>query len=150
MILKTKNFGLIEVDDTKVITFPKGILGFPQAKHFVILDKDDKSLLKWMQSTEVPNLAFVITNPLLFKADYVIDIYKKDLQELEASSLDDIAYFVIVTVPKDPEKITANLKGPIIVNMENYKAKQLILDNSDYDIKYKLLNNSNQKVVNFK
>lgn len=150
MVLKTKNFGVIDVDNSKIITFSKGILGFPQAKNFVILDNNEKSLLKWMQSVELPNLAFVITNPLLFKSDYVIDIYKKDLEELKAESLEDIAYFVVVTVPKDPSKMTANMKGPIIINTKNYLGKQLILDNSQYDIKYKLMREDSQNVVNFK
>ena len=43
---------------------------------------------------------------------------------------------VTVTVPKDITQTTVNLKAPIIVNVEERKAVQLISDDDAYSIKY--------------
>ena len=66
--------------------------------------------------TDDPALAFVVTNPNLFKPDYMIDAYRKDLADINVQNEEDALVLVIVTVPKDPAKMTANLKGPILIN----------------------------------
>ncbi|MDD3500922.1 MAG: flagellar assembly protein FliW, partial [Candidatus Cloacimonetes bacterium] len=60
---------------------------------------------------------------------------------------EDALVLVIVTVPKDPAKMTANLKGPILINTKNRLAKQLVIDNNDYSIKYRLLDEEEAMVA---
>ncbi|MCK9329386.1 MAG: flagellar assembly protein FliW [Candidatus Cloacimonetes bacterium] len=139
MKIYTTRFGEIEVNDNTVITFPSGILGFPDVKNYVLLDVDESSPLKWMQSTEEPSLAFVVTDPNLFKADYVINAHRSDLKDIEVEKAEDVVVLVLVTVPREPSRMTANLKGPVLINVKNNKAKQMIVDDVDYDIKYRLL-----------
>ncbi|PID28167.1 MAG: flagellar assembly protein FliW [Candidatus Cloacimonadota bacterium] len=139
MIVKTKRFGDVEYDPKTAIVFPKGILGFPKEKRFVLLDPNKKSPLKWLQSLDRPDLAFVITDPLIFKPEYEIKAFKSDLEELEAEDFTHITQFVIVTVPHDPSKMTANLKGPLLVNLENNLAKQLVLDDNSLSLKFRLI-----------
>ena len=50
---------------------------------------------------------------------------------------EDIFTLVTVTVPKEIEKMTCNLQAPIIINMKNNRAVQVIVEN-DYPIKYSL------------
>ncbi|MCL2064669.1 MAG: flagellar assembly protein FliW [Candidatus Cloacimonetes bacterium] len=139
MTLYTTQFGEIEINDDTVITFPAGILGFPNFKQYALIDVDEGSPLKWLHSIEEPSLAFVVTDPNLFRPDYSIDAWKKDLEDIEVSDAKDVIVLVLVTVPTEPAKMTANLKGPVLINTKNNKAKQLIIDNPDYDIKYRLL-----------
>ncbi|MDD4156807.1 MAG: flagellar assembly protein FliW [Candidatus Cloacimonetes bacterium] len=139
MKIYTTRFGEIEVNDNTVITFPSGILGFPDVKNYVLLDVDESSPLKWMQSTEEPSLAFVVIDPNLFKADYVINAHRSDLKDIEVEKAEDVVVLVLVTVPREPSRMTANLKGPVLINVKNNKAKQMIVDDVDYDIKYRLL-----------
>jgi flagellar assembly factor FliW len=86
-----------------------------------------------------PALAFVVTNPNLFKPDYIIDAYRKDLKDINVQEAEDVLILVIVTVPNDPSKMTANLKGPILINTQNRMAKQLVIDNNEYEIKFRLM-----------
>ncbi len=139
MKIYTTRFGEIEISEETVIQFPSGILGFPDSKSYALLNTDDASPLKWLQSVDDPSLAFVVTNPNLFKPDYIIDAYRNDLFDIDVKNAEEVLVLVIVTVPKDPSKMTANLKGPILINTLNRKAKQLIVDNQEYEIKYRLL-----------
>jgi flagellar assembly factor FliW len=139
MKVYTTNFGEIEVNDETILDFPTGILGFPQYRRYALLDADENSPLKWLQSVEEPNLAFVVTDPNLFKQDYTIDAWKKDLEDIDVTDAEEVVVVVLVTVPSDPLQMTANLKGPLLINMKNNLAKQLIVDNPDYEIKFRLL-----------
>ena len=139
MKIITRRFGEVEIDPATLITFPNGILGFPNAKEFVLLDPNSKSPLKWLQSITEPTLAFVITDPKLFKDDYVVNVFRKDLEDIQVKDPENVLIWVIVTVPRDPSKMTANLKGPLLLNTENMVAKQMILEDQDYDLKYQLI-----------
>ncbi|MEM6553704.1 MAG: flagellar assembly protein FliW, partial [Planctomycetota bacterium] len=59
MIIKTSRFGEVEVDDNRVIRFERGVLGFPKYKDYVLIDGGEESYFWWLQSVEVPDLAFV-------------------------------------------------------------------------------------------
>ncbi len=141
MRIKTKRFGELEVNPENVLTFPNGLLGFKDVHDFILIDPSENSPLKWLQSVTAPELAFVVTDPLLFKPDYEIRIYRTDLEEIEVNNPENVIQLVIVTVPRDPSKMTANLKGPLLINTENNKGKQLVLDDSEYELKYRLLKN---------
>ena len=41
MIVKTKIFGEIEVDESKFLTFEDGILGFPDLKRFMLIHDEE-------------------------------------------------------------------------------------------------------------
>ena len=139
MKVYTTNFGEIEVNEETIIEFPSGILGFPDLKQYALLEVDEGSPLKWLQSLEEPAISFVVTDPNIFKPDYSIEAWKKDLEDIQVENALDVIVLVLVTVPTEPTKMTANLKGPVLINTENRKAKQLIVDNPDYDIKFRLL-----------
>ncbi len=139
MKINTRCFGEVEVNPSTVITFTNGILGFPNSKNYILIDHNEKSPLKWLQSVDEPQLAFVVTNPNLFKEDYIINIFKKDLEDLNVENTGSVIHLVIVTVPRDPSKMTANLRAPILINTENNLAKQFIIDDIDYEIKFGLI-----------
>ncbi len=139
MNIKTKRFGDIEIDPKTSIHFPSGILGFPRFRDYVLLDPNAKSPLKWLQSVDEPNLAFVVTDPLIFKPDYEIRVFPSDLEELKVEDPTTVVQLVVVNVPRDPSKMTANLRGPLLINTANHLARQIVLDDPDYDIKFRLL-----------
>jgi len=148
MKIYTTNFGEIEINDQTIITFPAGLLGFANYKKFALIDVDENSPLKWLQSIDEPALAFVVTDPNLFYENYQVDAYKEDLVDIQVNEAADVIVLVIVTVPADPARMTANLKGPILINTKNNSAKQLVVDNQEYDIKFRLLpDDVSEKVV---
>lgn len=142
MKLYTTRFGEIEIDENKVIKFHSGLLGFPDVKRYVVLDhmNDPDIPFKWLQAVDDPDLVFVVIDPLLFCSDYNRDIDENELRELNIASLDDRCIVVIVTIPHEmPEMMTANLQGPLIVNLKTREAKQVALLGERYPLRYPVL-----------
>jgi flagellar assembly factor FliW len=121
-------FGSFEVRDESIVTFPSGLLGFPEQRRYVILDHDTEAPFKWLQSVEEPELAFVILDPAMFHPDYRIDVPTDALAEIRAGEREDLALVVILTIPSDdPGRITANLRGPLLISHKTKLGKQLVL-----------------------
>ena len=137
MKLHTKNFGEIEIDEQKIIDFPEGLLGFEEEKQFVIINtEDEENPFQWLQSVTNPNLAFVIINPFFVYPNYDIVIPKTAQERLKIQNKKDLCIYSIVVVPENIEKMTANLLGPIIININKKLGKQVILDDNRYSTKH--------------
>lgn len=132
-------FGTIEVRDEMVWTFPSGIVGFPEWTRYILLDHDTDAPFKWLQCVEEGNLAFVIMDPTLFKPDYRAEIAEEALVEIKARDAGDLAIMTILTIPsEDPTAITANLRGPLLMNWRTRLCKQLVLDET-FPTRYPIL-----------
>ncbi|WIF96133.1 flagellar assembly protein FliW [Caminicella sporogenes] len=143
MKLITRHFGEIEIDESEIIDFPDGILGFEDVKKYVLINNPDPEVpFQWLQSVDEPSLAFVITNPFLFKSDYEFDIPQNILKKLEIEKTEDVAVYSIAVVPDNIRDMTINLRGPVIINVKKKKAKQIVLDKEEYSLKYKIFENA--------
>ncbi len=134
MELTVTRFGNIKYDKSDIIRMVKGFLGFEHLKQFIVVSLEGQEPFKWFQSIEDQNIAFLMIDPLFFKPDYVVDIAPREIVALQASSLEDITLFVLVTIPAgQPEKMSANLQGPLAINMKDNCAAQLVLGESNYN-----------------
>ncbi|MBK9305808.1 MAG: flagellar assembly protein FliW [Nitrospira sp.] len=121
-------FGSFEVPDESVVTFPSGLLGFPEQQRYVILDHDTEAPFKWLQSIEEPDLAFVLMDPATFHPDYHVEVSADALMEIKGGEREDLTLVVILTIPSDdPGRITANLRGPLLMSHTSKLGKQLVL-----------------------
>jgi len=142
MNIKTTRFGTISIGEEKIISMPFGMLGFPDKKRFIIVQHKENSPFFWYQSVDDPTLAFVITSPFPFKPDYEVDMddVLKEMSWNEGEENNDLALYVVVNIPKgSPDKMTANLIGPILVNSRACQAVQMVISNSPYSHKFPLL-----------
>ena len=140
MILQTKHFDAIEINEEDVISFPKGIPGFEDQKRFAILAKvDDENPFKWLQSVDNGDVAFVVLDPRTFKNRYDLKIDDNTSNDLEIENLEDVLVYTIVTIPDEISKMTANLKAPLVINAKKNKGCQLILDSNNYSFRHSVL-----------
>lgn len=137
MKLNTRDFGEVEIAEDKIITFIQPPFGFEKMTRYTFLyDREIGERIVWMQSVEDPELCFILFDPTVLAAFYhpiVPDQLQEELGEGE------LLCWVIGVVPEDFSKTTLNLKSPIIVNMQQNRAAQVILD-QDYPIRYPLMN----------
>lgn len=141
MRVVTKIFGEIDIADDRIITFPGGIIGFPELTKFALMHDGENQEgsgagIRWLQSLDEPAFAMPVLDPLFVKKDYnpvVEDELLKPLGELNA---EELLVLVTVTVPSDLTKMTVNLRGPIIINANTRKACQLIVEGDEYVVKY--------------
>ena len=139
MTIQTHRFGALEVPDDKIITMERPILGFERLHRFCLVEMDELAPFMWLQSVEDPKVAFMVMNPVTLFPDYRININSMEIAELEVADVRSVETYVVVTFSDRPEEISANLQGPILINGENKKAKQLVLVNSQYHVKHSLL-----------
>lgn len=137
MNVQTTRFGTVEVDSDRVISFPVGLLGFSSFTKFVLLQPDDEGIFFWLQSTESPELAFVVTDPRLWVKEYEATIRREQMEELEVDNLDATQVFVIVN--KYDQTLTANLQGPLVINLGNHRAMQLVLAEKRWTTRHEIV-----------
>ena len=139
MVVKTKFFGEVDIDDGKILDFPNGIIGFEDFKKFAIIydiDDESESKISWLQSVEEPTLALPVVDPLAIVTEYSPMIEDELLKPLGNPADEDLLCLLVMTVPSDMTKVTANLKAPVIINSKTNKGVQLIVDNADYPVKF--------------
>lgn len=140
MQINTKHFGSIEIDEKGIISFSQGIPGFDNYNKYILLgSNDDKSPFQWLQCIDNTDLAFAVANPFVIKKDYEIDIPDNAVEELEITSPDDVITLSIVVVPEDINKISMNLKAPLIINSKTKKGKQIVLDTDAYTVRHYII-----------
>lgn len=142
MQCRSTRFGTCDVPNESVLTFPNGILGFPDCRRYVILDHDTDAPFKWLQSLDEPGLAFVILDPAYFHPEYDVQAPTEALAEVQGRDDDELIVSVLLTIPSDdPTGITANLRGPLLMNPRTKLCKQLILSDS-YPTRFPLFANT--------
>ncbi|MDH3583491.1 MAG: flagellar assembly protein FliW [Phycisphaerae bacterium] len=137
MDVNTSRFGTVEVEDDRVITFRKGLLGFNQYCRFVVLQPSDDGCFFWLQSVDAPDLAFVVTDPSLFYPEYRVPIKSDQAEEMGMANIDEAQVFVIVN--KRGEVLTANLQGPLVIHTGTRAGEQLVLSDRRYHTRMKLM-----------
>lgn len=137
--VSTSRFGEIEVDEEKIVHFQNGIPAFEDEHEFIVLPYDEESPYYFMQSVKSPDLAFLLTIPFLFFPDYSFEIDDATISELDVKNYDKLLYYSMITIPNGSIRyMTANLLAPVVINIENMKAKQVVLDKSNYTTKHRL------------
>ena len=139
MQVKTKWFGTLEINEDKIITFQKGLIGLDEYKKYTIVyntENSEAATIMWLQSIEDENFALPVMNPELLMIDYDPIVEDALLDSLGDVKTAELIVLVTLTVPSDITKITSNLKAPIIINADNLQACQLIADNEKYIVKY--------------
>jgi len=131
--------GLPPFSEEQVITFPDGLPGFESARRFIILSTPEHVPFHWMEAVEGPRLRFALINPLKFRPDYQPRIKKVDLDSLLIQDPKDLLFYVIVTVKQPMQESTANLMGPVFINIRERIGKQVIIENDDYGPRERLM-----------
>lgn len=139
MIFNSTRLGTFEVPSDKVITMARPILGFEKLTQFCLIEVDAINPFLWLHSIEDPAVAFLVVNPLVFIPEYRIEINSQEIAELHVAGAGTVETYVIATVPDDFRKMSINLQGPILINTANQLAKQLVLVNSEYQVKQFLM-----------
>lgn len=139
MKIKTTRFGEVEIDENACFEMASPILGYENEKKFALIEHQERSSFKWFQSTQTPDLAFVVTLAGLFGIDYSYELPEDVQENLDITEADDVLTLNIVVIPHDnPRASTINLLAPLIFNIKNKKGAQVILQSSEYKIDYPL------------
>jgi flagellar assembly factor FliW len=132
-------FGEIELAPSEILTFPEGLLGFSAMRRFVLINDPEEEPFLWLQALDDQDLAFVVVDPFLFFPGYQIQVKPHELATILLNDISKATVLAIITIPEEPMNLTANLRGPIVINSENNLVKQLVLIDDRYNTKHFLL-----------
>lgn len=140
MKIRTKYLGEVEIDKSQIIEFPKGILGFKDSKEFVIIDLEDTNFFSFLQDIKNEMVSFLVINPWNFFEDYDIELPDDKLENININPKGNnlMEIYNIVTLSNNFNESTANLLAPVVINLEDKKGKQFVLNNSPYTTKHSI------------
>lgn len=111
--------GIRRIDMDKVITFPRGLMGFEDEHEFTLLQIREDALFLVLQSMKDPGLGLLVGDPYSFLPEYRVKIGDAEQKMLRVRSAAEVAVLVTVSIPHGhPEQTALNLTGPILINHE--------------------------------
>jgi len=136
--LVSSQFGEMKFEREAIITFPEGLLGFEEFKRYVIMDVKECEPFQWLLSIDDPELGFPILRPALVYLQYESELF----EEWAEGNTNVQMVYLIVTLDSDPTGVTADLKGPIVIDVNRRLGRQIILISRDYPTNYPLIQSS--------
>jgi flagellar assembly factor FliW len=138
MTVETTRFGQLDVDPCRVITVPRGLIGFPSAQRFIMFEHSPGLPFQWLQSLDNPSLAFIVIDPHTFFPDYEIEIAEEEARGLGIRDPDEAQVLTMVTIRRAPNEVTTNLVGPLVVGVNSRQAAQIVLNGDQYTTRHRL------------
>jgi flagellar assembly factor FliW len=138
MDVTTRDFGIIQIEDDSVYSFPQGVYGFEDVDSFAVFmhDEDGVSFV-YLQAVRSSHPCFLVFSPWDMAPGYDPHISEEDLRFLGVDSEKDLIFLVIATVPtEDVRKLSINTKSPVVLNPLRMIGRQVILLNEDYSVRY--------------
>jgi len=136
----TPRFGKIEFTEEEILTATPGLFAFEDLKQFLLLSSPGMQPFECLQSIEKPDVAFTLLDPRVFRPAYKVDIPEEVVKELQIEDLEKVRQQVIVNIPSGkPDKMTANLLAPILLNLQSHKLKQVVLTTLGYHTRHSVL-----------
>lgn len=147
MVIQTSRFGPVMFENDDVLNFPEGLLGFSDLRQFVLVDDPTDEIFIWLQSCETPEIAFPVLEPELFAHTYKVNLTKTDAENLKLLPNEKTKYLCIITIPDDPTQMSANMKAPIVINMDKKVCRQCVLQDNSLAIREPIFAKLQQRVV---
>lgn len=145
MKITTTRFGEVEVNERLLFDFELPIIGYNNLKKYVLIEHDEESCFKWLQSVDNAEIAFPVTVASYFNIDYVFEISDENAEKIDLKNSEDLLVLNIVSIPaNNPQNTTINLRAPIIINTANLLAMQIILPDDSLQIRQPLFKNEPQ------
>jgi flagellar assembly factor FliW len=134
----SERFGRISFEETQVLRFPQGLIGFADMKRYIIHSDERIEPLCWLQSLDDPGLAFLVVSPFIFFTDYEVKVRLPKALRAQMGDADDLRVFCIVTAQADFARSTVNLLGPLVYNEKNRNGWQVVLEDDSLSTRHPL------------
>jgi len=124
-------FGEIEVDESRAVAFPRGLIGFAEARRFALLEPRGRTSVAWLQSLDAPELAFPVMDGSSFGQGYPEPTPTQLAHDAGLATTGDVAVLVVVAA-RNRTGLVANLLAPLVIDLENRVGAQVVLDYRRY------------------
>lgn len=121
------------------ITFPAGLVGFPDLHQFLLYEPTGGYPLKFLQSASDPDVSFTCIDVVAIKPGYEVPLASGDAEALGLKDSHEAMVLAMVVIPENPREMTANLAGPLIINTRTRSGRQIVLDTQRFPLKHRIL-----------
>lgn len=127
-----------ETGEQIILHFDEGIYGFEDVKEYVLLQEDEAHTIWYLQAahSDIPSL--IVIDPFTILNSYAPILSDADYAYFGNPNAEDLCYLVVAVLKDDFKESVVNLKSPIVINSKTQKARQIILENNEYPVRYKL------------
>lgn len=137
MQIEVTGIGTVDYEEKELLNFREGLYGFEDLHRYLPVPMEESDRIFILQSIEEPLISFILMNPFMIMEDYEPQPTASDMKELGNPAMEDVSFYVICSLKADLKESTLNLKCPIAVNAINREAKQLILEDSPYQLRHR-------------
>ena len=139
MDVTTRDFGIIQINEDSIYSFPQGIFGFEDVDSFAVFMHEENTVsFVYLQAVKRKQPCFLVFSPWDLAPDYEPEISREDLAQLGVESERDLIFLTIATVPpENVRQLSINIKSPIVLNPINMTGRQVILLNEDYPVRFR-------------
>ena len=142
LTFESTRFGTVVIDESIVLAFGQGMIGFPEQRRYAILKQREDSVFMWLHAVDDPSLAFPIVLPWVFYWDYEVDLSDPDMEAIGVTRADQISIYCVVNVGADVRNATINLFSPVVINNADRHARQVINTIDGYSTRDRLFRES--------
>lgn len=120
-------------DSGVVVHFARGILGFSTVRDYRLTTGPSDDLF-WLTSCS-SGPRFLLVNPFRYFDDFSVELSLDQVRSIGASEPQDVAVLAITVPAPVPCDWTANLSGPLIINIRNLEGAQVILTDTSLGLR---------------
>lgn len=132
--------GPVEIDPAAAVRLVEPLAGFAECRSYALVahvrDGGQSTTIQWLQALERPFHAFIVADPWNVFPDYAPEVSNADAEALSLTNQEDARLHVILTVTS--EGVTANLRAPLVVNVAERVAKQVVLLGDAYHTRHEV------------
>lgn len=124
MRIDSTRFGAVTIEPEDILTFPQGLIGWEDLRHWVLLCDSENNSLGWLQCVGRPDVALPVVSPRKYVPGYQARIKKSQLAALEITPEDQA--FVLTVLARNDGQLTVNLRAPIVINLDRRLGRQIV------------------------
>jgi flagellar assembly factor FliW len=135
IVVPSDVLGPLTVARGELLHFPNGLYGFPECRSWVLIPTKRDGLF-WLQAADDAPLAFLLVDPFTYFPGYAVDLSPAELARVGTNEPSEIVVLAVVTVgSRDGSPPTANLQGPVVLNMRARHGFQIVLSLEGYGVR---------------
>ncbi len=135
---ETTRFGVLEYDVDNVIELPDGLIGLPDLSRWLLLDMEENMPVRWLQSVDRPDFGLPVMPPVFFAEEYAIQTSTTVQRRVSPDGEPDLVTLIIATVHAGGEKITGNLRAPLVVDIATRRGAQIALEDDRLSTRHEI------------
>ena len=132
-----------------ILKFPEGIYGFEDVREFILLQEDESRVIWSLQAAEKPCPSLIVVDPFLVAPGYSPKVPAGDLRALGGPAgggpLGGLCFLAVAVLRRNFAETVVNLKSPIVINPRTRTGRQVILEDSDYPVRYRPFRDARQR-----